>query len=217
MNDYASRQRTPRKHVVGFLLVVVLHGLIFWAIHSGLARNFVKVVKGPVEALLLEENKPDIPPPPPPPPPKNAPPPPPPAYVPPPDVVVNNAPVPTSAIAAVSSVPEPTPAPPPPPQVVAPPAPAVRVAAVINAAQNCEKPAYPAASRRAEEEGTVHLKFLVGVDGRVVDSQVETSSGYKRLDDAARAAMSRCLFKPATVDGRPEQSWASMKYNWRLE
>jgi hypothetical protein len=65
MIDYASRQRTPRKHIVGLTVVVVLHGLLFWAINSGLARKFVKVIKGPVEAVLLEETKPDIPPPPP--------------------------------------------------------------------------------------------------------------------------------------------------------
>jgi protein TonB len=223
MNDYASQQRAPRKHLVGLFLVLVFHGLLFWAINSGLARKFVKVIKGPVEAQLLEEAKPDIPPPPPPPPPpKNAPPPPPPAYVPPVDVAVNNAPSSANAIAAVSSTPQPVapppapPAPPPPPPPPPPAAP-VRTPAVINAAQNCEKPVYPAASRRAEEEGTVQLRFLIDVDGRVVDSQVEQSSGFKRLDEAARMAMARCQFKPATLDGKPEQSWASMKYTWRLE
>ena len=88
MIDYASRQRTPRKHLIGLTVVVVLHGLLFWAINSGLARKFVKVIKGPVEAVLLEETKPDIPPPPPPPPPPKNLPPPPPAYVPPVEVAV---------------------------------------------------------------------------------------------------------------------------------
>ena len=182
MIDYASRQRTPRKHIVGLTVVVVLHGLLFWAINSGLARKFVKVIKGPVEAVLLEETKPDIPPPPPPPPPKNLPPPPP-AYVPPVDIQVA-APTPVNAIAAVSNTPQPV-APPSPLPVVqnappAPPAPPVVTAAVISAS-GCEKPEYPSASKRLEEEGTVQLKFLVG------------------------------------VDGKPQQSWASMKYTWRLE
>ena len=92
----------------------------------------------------------------------------------------------------------------------------VRTAAVVNSA-NCEKPEYPSASRRLEEEGTVFLRFLVGVDGKVIQSEVEKSSGYRRLDEAARAGLSRCQFKPATVDGKPEQAWASMKYTWRLE
>ncbi len=51
MEDYASRQRKPGKHLVGIGLVVALHLLIFWAINSGLARAFVKKIKGPVEAV----------------------------------------------------------------------------------------------------------------------------------------------------------------------
>ncbi|PUE09668.1 energy transducer TonB, partial [Limnohabitans sp. WS1] len=101
MDDYASRQRKPTKHLVGLGLVVVLHLLLFWAISSGLARAVVKKIQGPVEAVLLEDAKPDIPPPPPPPPPKNLPPPPP-AYVPPVDVAVT-APAPVNAIAAVTA------------------------------------------------------------------------------------------------------------------
>ncbi len=213
MEDYASRQRKPGKHLVGIGLVVVLHLLLFWAINSGLARSFVKKLKGPVEAVLLEEQKPDIPPPPPPPPPKNLPPPP--AYVPPVDVPVS-APAAVNAIAAVSNTPQPVAPPVPAPVVVAPPAPAVRVGAVVNSA-NCEKPEYPSASRRLEEEGTVSLKFLVGVDGKVLQAEVEKSSGFRRLDEAARAGLAKCQFKPATVDGKPEQAWASMKYTWRLE
>jgi len=209
MEDYASRQRKPTKHLLGLGLVVVLHLLLFWAINSGLARSFVKKLKGPVEAVLLEEQKPDIPPPPPPPPPKNMPPPP--AYVPPVDVPVS-APPSANAIAAVSNTPQPV-APPTPAPVAAP---AVRTAAVVNSA-NCEKPEYPSASRRLEEEGTVSLRFLVGADGKVIQAEVDKSSGFRRLDEAARAGLSKCQFKPATVDGKPEQAWASMKYTWRLE
>ena len=212
MIDYASRQRGPRKHIVGLTVVVVLHGLLFWAINSGLARKFVKVIKGPVEAVLLEETKPDIPPPPPPPPPKNLPPPPP-AYVPPVEVAVA-APTPVNAIAAVSNTPQPV-APPSPMPVVVAAAPVV-TAAVISAS-SCEKPEYPSASKRLEEEGTVTLKFLVGADGKVIESAVEKSSGFRLLDEAARAGLSKCQFKPGTIDGKPQQTWASMKYTWRLE
>ena len=210
MQDYASRQRKPTKHLVGLGLVVLLHLLLLWAINSGLARSFVKKLKGPVEAVLLEEQKPDIPPPPPPPPPKNLPPPP--AYVPPVDVPVS-APPAANAIAAVSNTPQPVAPPSPAPVAAAAP---VRVGAVVNSA-NCEKPEYPSASRRLEEEGTVSLRFLVGVDGKVIQAEVDKSSGFRRLDEAARAGLAKCQFKPATVDGKPEQAWASMKYTWRLE
>ena len=224
MIDYANRQRTPRKLVIGLTAVVVLHGLLFWAINSGLARKFVKVIKGPVEAVLLEEAKPDIPPPPPPPPPppKNLPPPPP-AYVPPAEIQVA-APPPVNAIAAVSNTPQPvappSPSPSPSPLPVQstpqPASPPVQTSAVISAS-SCEKPDYPSASKRLEEEGTVQLKFLVGVDGKVIESAIEKSSGFRRLDEAARAGLSKCQFKPATLDGKPQQSWASLRYTWRLE
>ena len=207
MKDYASQQRNPGKHMLGLGLVVLLHILVFWAINSGLAKKFVKVIKGPVEAQLIEDAKPDIPPPPPPPPQKSAPPPP--EYVPPVDIPIT-ATAGVNAIASVST----TPAPPPPP---APPAVAVRTAPIINAAASCQKPEYPSASRRNEEEGTVQLRFLIGPEGNVLESQVEKSSGFTRLDEAARSALSRCQFKPGTLNGKPEQSWASMKYTWRLE
>ncbi len=198
---------------MGVAAVIVFHLALVLAIQSGLARKFVKVVQGPVEARLLEETKPDIPPPPPPPP-KNLPPPP--AYVPPVDAPVTNAPVAANAIAAVVREAPLAPAPPP---VAMPASPAnVRVAPTVNAATNCQKVDYPSASRREEEEGTVHLKILIGVDGRVTDTQLEKSSGFKRLDEATRlAAMTKCQFRPGTLDGKPEAAWGTLRYTWRLE
>ena len=134
----------------------------------------------------------------------------------PPVEVAVAAPTPVNAIAAVSNTPQPVAPPSPLPVQTAPPAPPAVTAAVISAS-SCEKPEYPSASKRLEEEGTVQLKFLVGVDGKVIESAVEKSSGFRRLDEAARAGLSKCQFKPGTVDGKPQQSWASMKYTWRLE
>ncbi len=219
MNDFAKRQRKPTRWLVNLCVVVALHALLLWAIQSGLATRFVKSVKDPVQAMLLEEVQPVLPPPPPPPPPVRTPPPnvPPPAYVP-PVVVPVNTPPPVNAIAAVTSKPQPEtpPSPAPAPVVTAPPAPLVRTAAVI-AAANCEKPEYPSASRRLEEEGTVSLKFLVGTDGKVKESAVDKSSGFKRLDEAARQGLAKCLFKPGTENGHPVESWAGIKYTWKLE
>jgi protein TonB len=145
----------------------------------------------------------------------------PPAQVPPVEVAVAPSTTPKQAITAVAnSNPQPSPtlapataAAPAAPARAAPP---TRTPASVSAAQ-CDKPDYPTASRRMEEEGTVSLRFLVGVDGKVIQSEIEKSSGFKRLDEAARAGLSKCRFQPATVDGRPEQAWASMKYTWRLE
>lgn len=212
MDHYANPLRSSRPKGLGLGLVVLLHLLLLWAIQSGLALVVTQKAKVVVDAVLLTEDKPAIPPPPAPknlpPPPKTAPPPP--AYVPPVEVPVA-VPAAANAIAAVANTPAP-----PAPTAPGPKAEPVRTAAVVNAA-HCEKPEYPSASRRLEEEGTVHLRFLVGADGKVIQSEVEKSSGYKRLDEAARAGLSRCQFRPATVDGKPEQAWASMRYTWRLE
>ncbi|MDO8699181.1 MAG: energy transducer TonB [Rhodoferax sp.] len=96
-------------------------------------------------------------------------------------------------------------------------APPVRVAANLQASGTCQKPEYPALSRRREEQGSVMLKLLIGVNGNVLESQIEHSSGFARLDEAARAALAKCQFKAGTIDGKPEPSWASMKYTWRLD
>ena len=93
----------------------------------------------------------------------------------------------------------------------------VRVAATLQASGKCAKPAYPDLSRRKEEEGSVQLKFYIGVQGQVLDSQIEKSSGYTRLDEAARTGLAQCQFKPGAIDGKPEPSWASLKYTWRLD
>jgi len=84
-------------------------------------------------------------------------------------------------------------------------------------ASSCERPEYPSISKKLEEEGTVYIKFLVDAEGKVIQSEIERSSGYKRLDEAALNGLSLCKFKPATEDGRPEQAWTSMKFTWRLE
>jgi TonB family protein len=81
----------------------------------------------------------------------------------------------------------------------------------------CGRPEYPSASIRLGEEGVVHLKLLVGTDGKVIESQVEKSSGFRRLDEAARQGLLKCQFKPAIVGGLPQQIWANMKYTWRLD
>ncbi len=215
MQDYASRQRKPRRHALGMGLVVLLHLLLLWAIQSGLSRTVVHKAQAVVDVLLLAQDKPQ---------PRQALPAPPKAPQPvpakPPQPSPPSPPVPvvtTPSANAVTVAPSPpAPAAPAPTAPAAPAAQPVRTAAVVNAAQ-CEKPEYPSASRRLEEEGTVSLRFLVGVDGKVMQSEIEKSSGYRRLDEAARAGLAKCQFRPATVDGKPEQAWASMRYTWRLE
>ena len=60
-------------------------------------------------------------------------------------------------------------------------------------------PQYPAESRKLREEGVVLLKVAVTAAGRAADVQLQRSSGYTRLDQAALKAVRRWEFKPARV------------------
>jgi protein TonB len=198
-------------------VVLLLHAVLLQAVLSGLAHRRVEAVPPPVEVSIIAPPKPppvEVPPQPPklitkpqphPQPPK-------PMVAPPRPVIVAPTTVPDLSLAPVA---------PPPVQVVeAPPAPAtapVHLAAHVDAAMTCRPPRYPAASARAGEAGTVRLLFLIDTDGSVADSRIETSSGFSRLDEAARDALSLCHFTPGTVDGRPERSWARVDYLWRLQ
>lgn len=62
-------------------------------------------------------------------------------------------------------------------------------------------PRYPAASRKAREDGRVLLRVVVGVDGRAKEISVIQSSGYARLDDSAVDAVRRWRFFPARKEG----------------
>lgn len=202
--DYVSQQRNPSRHLVGIGFVVLLHVILVWALVNGLAHKVVEVVKGPLETKIIKEVKPP-PPEAPPPPPKLAPPPPP--FIPPPEV--NIAPDAASAQNTITAV---TTAKPeePPPQQEAPKA--VSHTAPVVKASGCHEPEYPSASARNGEAGRVVLQLLVGVNGKVTDSRVEVSSGYPRLDEAARSALSLCKFTPGTADSKPEEAWARIAY-----
>lgn len=82
---------------------------------------------------------------------------------------------------------------------------------------SCAKPLWPAQSLKAENQGTVTLKFLISKDGKVMDSKIAQSSGFAPLDEAARTGISKCAFKPAREDGVPVQGWSEMRYVWTLK
>jgi len=89
--------------------------------------------------------------------------------------------------------------------------------AQIDIKRPCPRPVYPAGSIPEEQQGTVVLKLLISPDGEVLDSAVDSSSGFGNLDEAARRALSRCLYKPAVNDRNIQNNWAIFKYRWRLE
>ena len=214
---YAQQSKKTEKQgtgqATGLALVLLLHVGLIYILASGLGSNAIKLIQQPLQTILIDDPvapPPDVAPPPP----VLAPPPP--AYIPPPELVIRQSTAPTNAIAAVSREKPVEPAP-PVAAVVAPPVhEPVRVPPVIQAATRCQSLEYPAASKRLGEEGTVVLQFLIGEDGKVIESKVASSSGHARLDEAARSGLGSCQFKPGSVDGKPEKSWAAIKYNWKL-
>jgi protein TonB len=68
-------------------------------------------------------------------------------------------------------------------------------------------PVYPKESQRRREHGTVVLRVLVDTEGRPAQIRVERSSGFERLDSAAREAVAKFRFRPYEVNGiaRPAQ------------
>jgi protein TonB len=217
-----SHEKQPGKNFTGITIVIILHVLVAYGIITGLGKRMVTKMADAVETKIIEEVKPPPPkdmPPPPPPPEMKAPPPP---FIPPVEVQVQQPPPPQQTIAVATptkpattelptSVAPPVPAAPP-----APAAPPSRTAAVADM-NTCVKPEYPRSSARNEETGVSTISFLIGVDGRVVNSQITKSSGFRDLDRAAQTALSKCRFKPATVDGKPEQASVSVQYVWNLE
>ncbi|GAB3375786.1 hypothetical protein GCM10027431_29830 [Lysobacter rhizosphaerae] len=68
-------------------------------------------------------------------------------------------------------------------------------------------PRYPIEAIRESLTGTVTLRVLVDVDGKPIDVQVESSSGHRVLDAAAkRQVLAKWRFKPAIQDGRAVQA-----------
>lgn len=84
------------------------------------------------------------------------------------------------------------------------------------AKKSCSKPEWPKASLRNEEQGTVTMAFLISEEGKVLDSKIIKSSGFRDLDKAAVEGIAKCTFKPGLMNGKPEQGWMNMQYVWTL-
>ena len=78
-------------------------------------------------------------------------------------------------------------------------------------------PIYPRASRRAGEAGTVVLRLTVGVSGTVLATDVLSSSGFDRLDQAAQAAVRQWRFSPGTLQGVPVELSIQVPIRFELQ
>jgi protein TonB len=222
-----EQETDSKKRLVGIVIALLLHAILIYGFTSGLATDLVAKVQKTVNVAIV----PETPPPPPPPPPdpveieadsrpkqqqQRAPTK---AFVPKAEVE-NTKPSADTITGVTSDVTEATPAI-EQPAVVVPDAPPVQkaepVKTVARLMKGCRLPQYPKRSEEKGEEGTVVFRFLVGTDGRVTSAQLVKSSGFDRLDSAAKEAFMQCKFTPGTVDGVAQSSWVKQPFTWRLK
>jgi len=77
--------------------------------------------------------------------------------------------------------------------------------------------AYPRESLINHEQGTVILKVLVSAEGLVQAVEIEKTSGYLRLDRAARDAVKSWSFHPALRNGVAQSAWALVPVTFNLQ
>lgn len=102
------------------------------------------------------------------------------------------------------------------PAKTAPTAPAIQPPSAEAQGLNNKAPLYPQLSRKKKEQGTVLLLILVKADGTVGEVQLKTSSGFARLDQAARQAVKRWQFQPALKEGQPIDFWYELPLKFSL-
>lgn len=116
----------------------------------------------------------------------------------------------TATSFAVAPQPEPVAA-----SAVHAPAPVVAARFDADYLQN-PKPVYPPISRRMGEEGKVVLRVRVSAQGVPLAVEIRQSSGFARLDEAAKAAVERWRFVPARQGAEPVESSVLVPLNFTL-
>lgn len=215
--------------------VLLFHALAIWALQTGLLMQAVQIIV-PVEVLaqIIDLPAPKITPPVPqaipPVPVKQAVTKPVPVSQAPPQILTLNEPAsvaptfvtppllspaplaaPAVPIAAVASPPSPPPTPIPtvPTKIVLPSSDADYL--------SNPKPPYPHMSKRLNEQGDVKVRVYIGVDGLPKKSELQKTSGFERLDQAALVAVMQWRYVPGKRDGIAEAMWMGTTISYILE
>ena len=203
--------------------VVVLHVAVLWALQNGLLRRAAETVV-PAEILtrIIEIEPPKVAPPPSPAPPSPKAalptPTPTPRLPPPPTLMAIRDPV-TAPNAATAVLEPQTPAPPimaPVALAPAPPAPpaAARLVEITEGETEYIRPprvVYPALSKRSGETGVVIIAVYFSAAGYAKRAEVFKSSGFERLDRAAREAVLASQVTPFRRAGISEDTQFLLK------
>lgn len=206
MNNPALMVHTPLaeqnagwRRYAGIGLAVALNGVLVWALANGLAIKLTKYVPPVLQMKVIDTPQSQ---------PKQETPPPQPQMekviptqtVPPP--VIQIAPAPDAQTIQVQ------------PQQQQPVQPVDASASGLTNTHTT--PPYPPTARRLGQQGTVILAITVGADGAVSAAQVETSSGFPELDQAAVDwVKAHWRYKPAMQGGAavPSATKAAVKFD----
>jgi len=229
MNATSIRPATPRlppyltlafRKYAPLIIIIALHIAFFYALRSGLVHQVAKALPREIFANFITEEP--------------APQPKPQAAEPKTVPVVKKQvtrPTPRPVVAETPSPQAITEAPSPPQEskeplsVTEPAAPAAPSAPSVPATPKlisgvsyitAPRPVYPPLDARMGNEGTVTLRVLINEKGRAEKVDVQKSSGSLRMDDAAREAVLRALFKPYLEDGKPTPAYVVVPINFTL-
>jgi protein TonB len=207
MYKYEEPSLFSGRRGAALIAVIVLHVVLVYGFYTGLAGKLVQKIIPPVEIAQIDKPK-DV----------DKPPPPPPKleeikpFVPPPEFVDIQAPQQeTNAISVITRTNTPAP--------VAPP---VVQHSRTSIRMDPKHPLrigpdyYPDASKRANEEGRCIVKVTVSAEGRISGESIEQSSGFPRLDEACLKGVHGQHMMPATEDGKPVETTASLPIVWKL-
>lgn len=81
---------------------------------------------------------------------------------------------------------------------------------------NNPAPTYPSLSRRSGEQGRVLLRVLVSESGLAESVQLDSSSGYEKLDRAAIEAVKKWSFIPAKRSNQPVSAYVLVPVKFSL-
>jgi TonB family protein len=63
--------------------------------------------------------------------------------------------------------------------------------------------------------GNVVVEILVRADGTPGETIIETSSGYKEIDELTQHLLASADIEPLRVGGQATESWQLLKWRWR--
>ncbi|WP_163484575.1 energy transducer TonB, partial [Escherichia coli] len=79
------------------------------------------------------------------------------------------------------------------------------------------QPNYPASELRAQRDGRVSVRVLVGADGRVKSVEQVSATSPAFFEATRQQALSKWRFKPATRGGVAEESWMTLSVTFQIK